>query len=81
MFCILSDPSGAMKPLVLTVYKFDGVPEHTVLVRPHGNAKENKPYRRRMQSTKRQLAAELQVRKPKDAIDTVFQSKGRVGEC
>ena len=37
---VLQDPSGNMKPFVLVVYKFDGVPEHTVLVRPHGNAKD-----------------------------------------
>lgn len=41
-----SDPSGELWPYVLVVYKFDGVPEHTVLVPPHRNAKENKPYRR-----------------------------------
>ena len=40
--CTCTDPSGDMKPFVLVVYKFDGIPEHTILVRPHGNAKENK---------------------------------------
>jgi len=32
-------PSGCVcvGDLALVVYKFDGVPEHTVLVRPHGN--------------------------------------------
>lgn len=65
-----------MKPFVLVVYKFDGVPEHTVLVRPHGDAKVNKLYRRTMKSTNRQLETELQIRKPKDAIDIVFESKG-----
>lgn len=65
-----------MWPYVLVMYKFDGVPEHTVLVRPHGNAKESKPYRRTMKSTRHQLEKELQVRKPKDAVDVVFESKG-----
>lgn len=74
--CTCTDPSGDMKPFVLVVYKFDGIPEHTILVRPHGNAKENKPYRRTMKSTKRQLEAELKIRKPKDAIDIVFESRG-----
>ena len=64
-----------MKPFVL-VYKFDSVPEHTVLVHPHGNAKENKPYWRTMKSTKKKLEAELQVKKPKDAIQAVFELKG-----
>ena len=40
-----------------------------------------------MKSTKRQLEAELKIRKPKDAIDTVFESRGGLvgahseGEC
>ena len=74
--CTCTDLSGDMKPFVLVMYKFDGIPEHTILVRPHGNAKENKPYRRTMKSTKRQLEAELKIRKPKDAIDIVFESRG-----
>lgn len=65
-----------MKPFVRVVYKFDGVPEHTVLARLHGDVKVNKLYRRTMKSTKRQLEIELQIRKPKDAIDIMFESKG-----
>lgn len=65
-----------MNPVVLTAYKFDGVPKHTVVTRPHGNSKSNKPYRRTMSSTKTHLAAKLKTEKPKDAIDSVFQSKG-----
>ena len=42
---LISDPLGKLIPLVLIVYKFDGVAEHAVLTRPHGNAKTNKPYR------------------------------------
>ena len=37
----LLDPSGKLVPLVLVVYKFDGVAEHAVLTRPHSNAKTN----------------------------------------
>lgn len=65
-----------MNPVVMTAYKFDGVPEHTVVTRPHGNSKSNKPYRRTMSSTKTRLAAKLKTEKPKDANDSVFQSKG-----
>ena len=35
------DPSNEMNALILVVYKFDGVKDHPVLVRPHGNAKRS----------------------------------------
>ena len=38
------DSAGNLIPYQLVAYKFDGVPEHTVLVRPHGNSKKDKPY-------------------------------------
>ena len=43
---IHTDNTGEVLPLALVVYKFDGVPAHVVLVRPHCNTKANKPYRR-----------------------------------
>ena len=64
--------------LALVVYKFDGVPEHDVLIRPHGNAKSNKPYRRTKESTKTLLKAELEHSNPKEAVDSVFTSRGGV---
>jgi len=39
-----TDSHDQLVPLMLIVYKFDGVQEHPVLVHPHGNAKTNKPY-------------------------------------
>lgn len=46
------DPSNEMNSLVLIVYKFDGVKDHSVLVHPHENAKRSdQPYRRTKQST------------------------------
>ena len=64
--------------LALIVYKFDGVPEHPVLVRPHGNAKSNKHYRRTKESTKSLLRDELYREDPKYAIDEVLSKKGGV---
>lgn len=57
-------------------YKFDGVPEHTILVRPHGNSKEDKPYCRTMKSTVQQVTTNLTTQTPKCAIDKVFNDKG-----
>ena len=69
---LLVDPAGSVHDLVLVVYKFDGLPEHTILVRPHGNCKENKPYRRTMKSTKNQITTKLELQPPKTAVNTVF---------
>ena len=41
---LFADCHDQLMPLALVVYKFDGVPNHPVLVRPHGNAKLNKAY-------------------------------------
>ena len=49
---------------------------HEVSVRPHGNAKSNKAYRRTRQSTKNLLKKELDVTNPKEAVDNVFMKKG-----
>ena len=75
-FFLYPDSTGELWPYVLVVYKFDGVPEHTVLVHPHGNVRGDKPYQRTIKSTKQHLENELQVRRPKDAVYTIFESKG-----
>jgi len=66
-----TDSEDHLTPLALVVYKFDGVPDHPVLVRPHGNAKSNKAYRRTKESTKSLLRDHLQEKNPKDAVDKV----------
>lgn len=70
------DHTGKQHPLVLITYKFDGVPEHKVFVKPHGNSKSNRPYCRTMESTKNRLEDELKSLKPKEAIHKVSQAKG-----
>ena len=69
------DPAGKTCDLVLVAYIFDDVPEHTILVRPHGNSKENKPYYRTMKSTVKQMTS-LAMQTSKRAIDKVFNDKG-----
>ena len=75
LFCLRADSKNQLLPLALVVYKFDGVAAHEVLVRPHGNAKSNKAYRRTRQSTKNLLKKELDGNNPKEAIDNVFVKK------
>ena len=78
VFSLFTDKSGKIFPLALVVYKFDGVCEHEVLVRPHGNAKSNKPYRRTRESTKTMLKLELEHCDPKEAVDKVYEKRGGV---
>lgn len=73
---LFTDPHDQLMSLALIVYKFDGVPEHSVLVRPHGNAKSNKPYQRTKESTKSLLRDKLHHGDPKYAIDEVLSKKG-----
>ena len=75
---LFADPHDQLMSLTLIIYKFDGVPQHPVLVRPHGNAKSNKPYRRTKESTKSLLRDKLHHGDPKDAIDKVLSKKGGV---
>ena len=58
------------------MHKFEGAPEHDVSVRPHGSSKCNKPYCRTMKSVQKQLAKEVVLQSPKEAIRTVFTAKG-----
>ena len=76
LFCFLIDPAEKVHPYVLITYKFDKVPEHTILVSPHGNYKENKPYRRTMESTKKLLSTKLESQSPKKAVNSVHESMG-----
>ncbi len=63
----------------MVIYKFDGVPEHNVLVRSHGNAKGSKgKYRRTMESTKKELRSKLGRGKPKEAEDELYTEKGGI---
>ena len=73
---IHTDNTGEVLPLALVVYKFDGVPAHAVVVRPHGNAKSNKPYRRTRESTKNMIKEELEHCDPKEAVNKVFEERG-----
>ena len=36
----VADPDGNMHNLVLVAYKYDGIPQDTILVNPHGNSKK-----------------------------------------
>ena len=65
-----------MKPLVLVMYKFDGTAEHPVQVRPHDNSKSKRPYSRIMQSVRKNLAADLETRSPREAITKAMNKKG-----
>ena len=64
----------------LVTYKFDGVPQHKVLVRPHGNAKRTeRPFRRTRESTKKLLQSELEKNcDAKEAVNRVFDKRGGV---
>ena len=65
-----------MCDLALVAYKFSGVPEHTVLVRPHGNSKEDKLFYRTTKSTMQQVATNLSTHTPKHVVSKVFNDKG-----
>ena len=73
---IQTDNTGEVLPLALVVYKFDGVPAHVVLVRPHCNTKANKPYRCTRESTKNMIKEELEHCDPKEAVNEVFEERG-----
>ena len=62
-------------PLELVIYRFDGVQEHKVYIRPHGNAKSDQPYYRTM---KNMLHQQLKSSSPKDAIYSVTEAKGGI---
>ena len=75
MWCV-TDPNGNMHNLVLVAYKYDGIPQDTILVNPHGNSKKMKPYHRVMESTKKKLSNVLTTEKLKKAVDIVYEEKG-----
>ena len=78
LLILFSDPAEKVHPYVLITYKFDKVPEHTILVSPHGNCKENKPYKRTMESTKKLLSTKLESQSPKIAVNSVHESMGGI---
>ena len=53
-----------MHNLVLVAYKYDEIPQDTILVNPHGNSKKKKSYHRVMESTKKKLLNALTTEKP-----------------
>ena len=71
-----ADSSGKQHPVVTVAYKFDGVAEHKVLVRPHGQSSKQKAFYRTAASVKTQLSKALVSNSPKDALDKVLQDKG-----
>ena len=58
------------------MYKFDGVEEHPVLVRPHRNSEKQNPHIRTATSVKRRLTTALATQAPKEAIDAVTKDSG-----
>ncbi len=64
----------------LVTYRFDDVPQHKVLVCPHGNAIRNKrPFRRTREITKKLLQSELEKNcDAKEAVKKVFDKRGGV---
>ena len=76
---LYADPSGTQHPIVMVAYKFDGVAEHKVLIRPHGQSMKQKAFYRTAASVKTQLSKALVGQSPKDALDKVLQDKGGGG--
>ena len=73
---VLLDPSGKVKPYQFIQYRFAGE-EHSVEVKPHGNAKKIlRPYKRTCPSTLKDLKDELQQHPPKRAVFKVEQKRG-----
>ena len=73
---VLLDPSGKLKPYQFIQYQFAGE-EHSVEVKPHGNAKKIlRPYKRTCPSTLKDLKEELQQHPPKQAVFIVEQRRG-----
>lgn len=63
----------------MVIYKFDGVLEHEVLVRSHGNSKDDKcKYRRAMESTKKELRKNIAEGKSKEVVDELYIKRGGI---
>ena len=52
--------------------KFEGVPEHVVLVKPHGNARGGRQY---TESAKLKLKDQLKTAAPKLEVDKVYEQR------
>ena len=70
------DQLGSPTRIAMVTYKFDGVQEHEVLIRPHGNSSTSKPYYRTALSVRKNLTKALQAKTPKEAVGEVFKGKG-----
>ena len=75
MWCV-TDPDENMHNLILVAYKYDGIPQDTILVNPNGNSKMKKPCNQVMDSTKKKLSNVISTEKPKTAVDIVYEEKG-----
>jgi len=77
-YCFLIDPAEKVHPYVFITYKFNKVPEHTILVSQYRNYKENKPYRWTVESTKKLLSTKLESQSPKMVVNSVHESMGGI---
>ena len=68
----LTNPNGSMEPFQFIQYRFSGR-EHPVTVKPHGNSKKKKPYKRTCPSTVKELEEETKFYPPKRAAFRVEQ--------
>ena len=73
---LYTESSGKQYPIVMIIYKFDGITEQKVLVGPHAQSSKQKPFYRTAASVKTQLAKALEGKSPMDALDKVTQDKG-----
>jgi len=58
--------------------KFEGVPEHVVLVKPHGNARGGRQYTQTKESAKLKLKDQLKTAASKLTVDKVYEAKGGI---
>ena len=73
---MLLDPSGKLKPYQFIQYRFAGE-EHSVEVKPYGNAKKIlRPYKRTCPSTLKDLKEELKQHPPKRSVFKVEEKRG-----
>lgn len=71
------DPAGDQLNLALVQYVFSGVP-HPIIVKPHGNSKEKRPFVRTAPSTIQKLKSKIKVETPKQAVFSVSAERGGV---
>ena len=74
---IVVDNNGDLGKLAFVQYSFDRN-EHSIDLKPHGNSKENKPFRRTKPSTLRKCEASVRMKAPKKALREVEELQGGV---